>query len=75
MPLDHPLLKLACVITFHELEATIEVRLNPALDVFQTVRHHSPMLSEATINSESILVLELLNHHEEHDVSLCYFFA
>jgi hypothetical protein len=70
MPLDHPLLKLPWVITFHELEATIEVRLDPAPDVFQIIRHHPPMLSEATVNSESISVLESLDHHEEHDVSL-----
>jgi hypothetical protein len=75
MPLDHPLLKLAYVITFHELEATIEVRFNPALDVSQTVRHYSPTLSEATINSESISVLELFNHHKERDVSPYYFFV
>src|SRR3972149_9722656 len=74
MPLDHPLLKLPGVITFHELEATVEVHFDPAPDVLQTIRHHPPMLSEATIHGESILVLELLNHHEEHDVSLLQLF-
>jgi hypothetical protein len=74
MPLDHPLLKLSWVITFHELEATIKVRLDPAPDVFQIIRHHPPMFSQATVYCESIFVLELLNHHEEHNVSFLLLF-
>ena len=69
MPSDHPLLKKSCIIAFHELETTVEIRFNPARDVLQAIRHHSPLVSEAAIHGESIPILELLNHHEEHDVS------
>ena len=70
MPSDDPLLKHPRVITFHELEATIEVYLDPAGDVLQAVRHHPPMVSEAAVHGLSISVLEFLDHHEEHLVCL-----
>src|SRR5262249_37233990 len=68
-PLGDPLLKESDVAAFHQLEATTEVSRDPAVHARQTVGHQPPPLAEPLVYGFSVLVPELLDHHEQHDKS------
>jgi hypothetical protein len=44
-----PLLQQPRVVTFHQLEAALERRLDPTVDVCKTVGHLTPLISQATM--------------------------
>src|SRR5262245_16806058 len=68
-PLGDPLLKESDVATFHQLETTAEVSRDPAVHELQTVGHEPALLMEPPVHGFSVLVPELLDHHEQHDKS------
>src|ERR1041384_7506327 len=68
-PVEKPVLQQARVIAFHKLEAAVEIRLDPAADVFQAVRHHAALLAEAAIHRLRIPVAKPLHDHEQHQAS------
>src|SRR5262245_240772 len=70
-PLQDPALEHDRVVALHELEAAVEVGLDPAIDVTQTVRHHSPLLAEAGVNGGGVTISEPFDDHEQHVVSYC----
>src|SRR5882724_2367873 len=65
-PVRDPLLKQACVVAFHDLEAAIEIHLDPARDVFETVGRHPALIAEAPVDRFGVAVAEPLDHHELH---------
>src|SRR5215475_13061304 len=68
-PFGDPLLKESDVAAFHQLETTAEVGCDPAVHEFQTVGHEPALLMEPPVHRFSVLVAELLDHHEQHDKS------
>jgi hypothetical protein len=72
---EHPLLQQPQIVAFHQLEAAVEVRLDPAPDIFQSFRKFDAGIAHAPVDRDRILVLEALDHHEQHrsppDVARC----
>jgi hypothetical protein len=68
-PLRDPLLKESDVVAFHQLETTTEVSRDPAVHKRQTVGHEPTLLAEPLVYGFTVLVPELLDHHEQHDKS------
>src|SRR6516225_9816874 len=68
-PLGDPLLKERDVAAFHQLETAAEVGRDPAVHELQTVGHEPALLMEPPVHGFSVLVPELLDHHEQHDKS------
>jgi hypothetical protein len=60
----NPFLEKAWVIALHQLKAAVEVWLDPTLNVLQTFRHHSSLLSVSLIHGSGIAILEALDHYE-----------
>src|SRR5947208_1925468 len=54
------------VVAFHELEAAVEVALDPTVDVPQTVGHRPARLAEPLVNRCGVAFLEPLDDHEQH---------
>src|SRR5262249_31944646 len=54
------------VVAFHQLKATIEVRLNPAAPVMQSFRRHAAVIAEAAVDRGGIAIAETLNDHKQH---------
>src|SRR5579871_1695915 len=67
-PIQCPLLDQAQVVALHKLKAAVEIRLDPAADIFQPVRRHTAALAEALIDGDGVLVLEALDDHEKHRI-------
>src|SRR5690242_16289265 len=55
-PMHKPLLKKLRIITLHQLKAAIEVIFHPTSQVLQSIRHHPPLLFEATINGLRVTI-------------------
>jgi hypothetical protein len=51
------------------LEAALEVFIDPARNVLQSVRGEAAAIAETPIHRYRIIVLEMLNDHVEHDGS------
>src|SRR5262245_666914 len=66
-PLQDPFLEQPHVVAAHELEATAEVGLDPAIDVLQTIRQRTPAVPQALIDRNHIIVAKSLDDHEQHD--------
>src|SRR5262249_1443968 len=68
-PVQQPILQEARVVAFHQLEAAVKVRLDPAPDIFQAVRRHATLFAEAAIDRLRVAVAEPFDDHEEHQAS------
>src|ERR1041384_3777974 len=68
-PVQEPVLQQARVIAFHELEAAVEIRLDPAADVFEAIRHHAALIAKSAIDRLRVPVAKPLDHHEQHQAS------
>jgi hypothetical protein len=53
--------------SFHQLETASAFRINPARVVRNVLRQHSAVPAETLSYWSRILLLETLNHHEQHD--------
>src|SRR5690349_3615273 len=69
---EDPFLQQPQIVAFHELEATVEIRLDPAADVFEAVRKLDAGLAHAPVDRDRIAILETLDHHEKHAGSPLY---
>jgi hypothetical protein len=69
LPPDNPLLKQSGIVALHELEATVEIRFDPTINVLQTLRKHASSFPRTIVHGAGISVLEFLNHHEEHVIT------
>jgi hypothetical protein len=59
-------LEQAQVITLHQLKASTEVWLDPAIDVVQSVREHAPVIAQALVDRQHVVVFEALDNHKQH---------
>src|SRR5207253_2458872 len=66
-PVGDPFLQQARVVAFHDLEAAVEVRLDPAADIFEPIRRHAPLVAETAIDRLGVAIAKPLDHHELHD--------
>src|SRR6476659_71271 len=62
-PVLRPTIEQRRIVRFHQLEATIAVRLEPALDVNQAVRKHPAFVAEAFVNFVFRTGREVFDHH------------
>src|ERR1700686_476776 len=69
LPMFGPLLQEFWVIALHQLKASAEVGLNPAINVLQSIRHHPALLPISSIHRHCITILKVLDHHEKHFAS------
>jgi hypothetical protein len=58
------------VIAFHQLKASAEVGLNPAINVLQSIRHYPAFLPIPSIHRYRVTILKTLDHHKKHFASL-----
>src|SRR5262249_3779154 len=65
-PHQHPFLDGAGIVAFHELEAAVEIGLDPGADIFQSGGHHAALFLEALVERLRVLVVEVLDDHEQH---------
>src|SRR4051812_35216572 len=65
-PGQDPFLQQARIVALHELEATVEVRLDPAPDIDEPFGRHAASVAKARVDGLRIPILEMLDHHEEH---------
>ena len=56
--------------SLHKLPAGFETQINPAGNVFQSLRHHSAPLSEASVNFGCTALFETLDDHVKHGSSV-----
>ncbi len=66
IPVEHPLLQQARVIALHQLEAALEARLDPAVDVAQALGHAPAGVAQVPVDRPGIAILEPLDDHEQH---------
>jgi hypothetical protein len=64
--LEDPLLKQAQIVAFHELEAAIEVRLDPAAEIFQAFGKDDARVADTPVDGHGVAILEPLDDHEQH---------
>jgi hypothetical protein len=67
-PERDPLLQQARVVALHELEAALEARLDPAVDVAEPLWGAAAPIAQAAIHRLGVAVPETLDHHEQHGV-------
>ena len=60
-PFKHPLLKKAQIIALHELEAAAKVRLDPTVNILQTFRQHTRLITQLLVDGHHIVVFEPFN--------------
>src|SRR5438045_2926956 len=65
-PFRHPLVEQVPVVTFHDLEAPLEIMGDPAGDVAQAVRGEPALIAESSIDGNGIPSTKMLGHHVEH---------
>jgi hypothetical protein len=65
-PIRDPVIEQIAISRFHDLKTTREGIVDPARNVPKTVRSKAPMITEATIHGDRIIVLEMFNDHVEH---------
>src|SRR5713101_5914313 len=66
VPVGRPFSKERLVFRFHDLEAALEVEINPAGDVSDAVRSHPAPFAKAAVHLGRSPWSEMLNHHVEH---------
>ncbi len=66
VPVQDPFLNQPQIIAFHKLKATVEVWLNPTIDIFEAIRKATPFVPEVRINRNGILIVETFDQHKEH---------
>src|SRR5438128_12525256 len=71
-PVEDPFLQQAQIIALHELKATVEIGLDPAVNVFQPVGQSMAAISQLTVSGQSVLLFEAFNDHEQHDSTIRY---
>src|SRR5262249_18591476 len=69
-PPRHPFLQQQRVVRLHQLEAAIEVGFDPAIDIFQTLRHAPPRFAQTAIDRAGVAIAEALDDHEQHPFNL-----
>src|ERR1043166_2776793 len=69
-PVCYPLFEQREILSLHDLPAGFETQINPTGDVFQALRHHSTLLSEASINFGRAGFFETLYDHVKHGSSV-----
>src|SRR5262249_47644642 len=69
-PLHDPALQQRDVIALHQLKAAAHVRLHPAADERQPVRHLAAAVAQPTIDRLAVLIAERLDDHEEHGLAI-----
>src|SRR6516165_10728825 len=62
-PLENPFLEEPRVVATHELKATGEVGLDPAVDVFEPLRQRSAFLAQALVGWNHVAIAKSLDHH------------
>jgi len=65
-PLEHPRLQKPQIIALHQLEASTEVWLDPAIDVLKTIRDRASAITHALVDGNHVVVSESLDDHEKH---------
>ena len=63
LPVKHPLLEQSEVFAFHELKASGEVGLDPAIDVLQALRKTAALSAHALIYGKHVVALEPFDDH------------
>ena len=65
-PVDDPVLQQAGVVALHQLEAAVEIGLDPAADIGEPVGRHAALVAEAGVDGLGVAALEALDDHEQH---------
>ena len=61
-PVKGPLLDKAGVITLHQLEATIEIGLDPAADIGRTIGQPATIVAKMSVGRDGVLAIEPLDN-------------
>jgi hypothetical protein len=59
-----PSIEQSAILGFHNLEATLELFVDPAQNVLQTFWSQAPMITKSSIDRERIGIPKLFNDHE-----------
>jgi hypothetical protein len=65
-PTRDPFLQESRVVALHQLKAAAKVRLDPTINVIQTLRHHPPALAVSPVNGRGVSTPETLYYHKQH---------
>ena len=65
-PRTRPTAAAGARVSFHQLQAALEIGLDPAVDGAQPVGRAAPLLAQAAIDRLGVAPLEPLNHHDQH---------
>jgi hypothetical protein len=66
-----PLREHTRIVTLYQLKAAAKVSFSSAIDVFQLFGQHPSLFAEPDIHrAGGVLIIEMLDHHEEHPGSL-----
>lgn len=68
-PEGNPALQQPHVVAFHDLEATVEIGFDPAIDVDEAFRRAAALVAEAPVDRPGVAIPEAFDHHELHEVS------
>jgi hypothetical protein len=69
-PIQDPLLDQPQILAFHQLTTAIKVRLDPAIEVGEALRHHPSAITQMSINRKRISIPKPLDDHEEQSLLL-----
>src|SRR4029077_9252927 len=68
VPVCHPLIEQAAILTFHYLEAAAQILGDPTSPILDPFRHQAPSIAESSVHRYRIAAPEVLDDHVEHGV-------
>ena len=66
LPVCHPLIEQATIVTFHYLEAALQILGDPTATVLDSIRHQSSLISETAIHRNGVAVAKVLDDHVQN---------